>query len=211
MFAKASPLANERMDIRCPKGTVLDAKNAHFGVLSNEFRSFIYCHKSIVKEMIRDNGYQDCDIGIDWRKRTKFYETMLVLCDGRRECTIVPRVEDLLRYNLGSRMQKACDQDAYLYMQIPCLVPKHNVTRRKLLGLLISCISVFIFLFVQLTLDYVKRVQANRFVEWDVKTVSAADYTVEFSISTAQYEYFEKHYLDPSCVLSDIAQFKVYI
>lgn len=48
MFAKAVRFANERMDIYCPRGTVLDANNAHFGILSNEFNSFIYCHKSSV-------------------------------------------------------------------------------------------------------------------------------------------------------------------
>lgn len=93
-------------------------------------------------------------------------------------------------------MGSACDSEAYLYMQMPCLVPKSHMPMRKLIGLMISCTAVFIFLFMQITLDYVKSVQANRFVEWDVKTVSAADYTVEFSISSRQYQNFEKHYLD---------------
>lgn len=48
MFAKAVPLVNERMHLRCPKGTVLDTDNAHFGILSNEFKSFIHCHRSVV-------------------------------------------------------------------------------------------------------------------------------------------------------------------
>ena len=55
--------------------------------------------------------------------------------------------------------------------------------RRKILGLMISCISVLIFFFVQINLDYIKRVEANQFIDWDVKTISAGDYTVEFGIS----------------------------
>lgn len=98
-----------------------------------------------------------------------------------------------------------------MYMQIPCIIPKHKVHLRKIVGLMIACISVLIFLFIQLSLEYVKRVQANQFIDWDVKTISAADYTVEFGISDSQYEYFETKYLDRSSPISEIGQFRIYI
>ena len=50
--------------------------------------------------------------------------------------------------------------------------------------------------------------QANAFVEWDIKTVSAADYTVEFEITDDMYEYFESRYLDKNNPLSEIGQFR---
>jgi len=53
--------------------------------------------------------------------------------------------------------------------------------------------------------------QANAFVEWDIKTVSAADYTVEFEITDDMYEYFESKYLDKNNPLSEIGQFRQYI
>lgn len=37
MFAKASRFASGTMDISCPHGTILDAENANFGIMSNEF------------------------------------------------------------------------------------------------------------------------------------------------------------------------------
>ena len=112
-----------------------------------------------------------------------FKDVLFLLCKGKRECQIKPRADDLFRYPLSTSLGNACDQESYLYMQIPCLVPKSKMAQRKLIGLYISCTAVFIFLFVQITLNYIRRVESHRFVDWDLKTVSAADYTVEFSIS----------------------------
>lgn len=66
---------------------------------------------------------------------------------------------------------------------MPCLVPSDKMCQRKLIGLGIACFGVFIYLFVFISIEYVKAVQANEFIEWDVKTVSAADYTCEFGIN----------------------------
>jgi len=42
---------------------------------------------------------------------------------------------------------------------------------------------VFVALFVLNFVDYIKKVQANEYIEWDVKTITAADYTIEFDIT----------------------------
>jgi len=34
------------------------------------------------------------------------------------------------------------------------------------------------------------------FVDWDVKTISAADYTVEFRVTESMYGRFQDKYLD---------------
>lgn len=52
MFAKSTRLSHEKMDIGCPAGTLLDTNHAHFGIMSNEFKSFIYCHKLTVRNMV---------------------------------------------------------------------------------------------------------------------------------------------------------------
>jgi hypothetical protein len=39
---------------------------------------------------------------------------------------------------------------------------------------------VFIYLFVLIYIDYIKAVENNRFLDFDVQTITAADYTVEF-------------------------------
>lgn len=64
------------------------------------------------------------------------------------------------------------------------------MTYRKILGLVISCTGVALYLFAYTTIEYTKSVQKNMFVDWDVKTISAADYTVEFKITPDMYEYF---------------------
>lgn len=38
--------------------------------------------------------------------------------------------------------------------------------------------------------DYIRSIQANNYVEWDVKTITAGDYSVEFDISDRFYDLF---------------------
>ena len=83
-----------------------------------------------------------------------------------------------------------CGEDAYLFVQAPCLVPKQLLERRALNGLFIGCIGVFIYLFVLVYIDYVKSVQQTKYVDWDVKTITAGDYTIEFDISKNLFERF---------------------
>jgi hypothetical protein len=42
------------------------------------------------------------------------------------------------------------------------------------------------------------------FIDWDVKTISAADYTCEFGISEEMYETFCNKYLDETNPISEI-------
>jgi len=49
---------------------------------------------------------------------------------------------------------------------------------------------VFVALFVLNFVDYIKKVQINEYVEWDVKTITAADYTIEFDIKPDFYNAF---------------------
>jgi hypothetical protein len=42
-------------------------------------------------------------------------------------------------------------------------------------------------------------------VEWDVQTITAADYTVEFEIDPEMFAHFQNKYLDQSSPLSEIA------
>jgi len=59
---------------------------------------------------------------------------------------------------------------------------------RRLQGLLFGSIAVFIYLFTVVYIDYVKTVQTNNYVDWDVKTITAGDYTTEFDISEEAYK-----------------------
>lgn len=39
-------------------------------------------------------------------------------------------------------------------------------------------------------LDYIKKIQENNYVEWDVKTITAGDYTIEFDIDDSFFKDF---------------------
>lgn len=78
-------------------------------------------------------------------------------------------------------------------------------------ALAIGCIGVFIYLFSVIFFDYMISVQKNKFIDFDVKTITAADYTVEFTISKNMYQYFEEHFLDKGNSMPEIMQLKLFI
>ena len=46
-------------------------------------------------------------------------------------------------------------------------------------------------------LDYIKKIQENNYVEWDVKTITAGDYTIEFDIDDSFFkDFIQKEYLN---------------
>lgn len=59
-----------------------------------------------------------------------------------------------------------------------------------------GCLFVGISLFVTVYLDYVRQVAKNNFVEHDVKTVTAGDYSIEFDITPEFYEKFKSLFGD---------------
>jgi hypothetical protein len=111
-------------------------------------------------------------------------------------------------------------------VQAPCLVSSRDFkttagdldggkkggnNERQLFGLVSACIAVFIYLYCTVYFDYIKCVQANKYVDFDVKTITAGDYTMEFEITAGMYEQFKMHYLDPTNPLNELAQLKLYI
>jgi hypothetical protein len=77
-----------------------------------------------------------------------------------------------------------------------------------------GCIAVFIYLFTLVYFDYVKCKESNKYVDWDVKTITAGDYTIEFDLDPEQegvYPLWKGTYHDESSFLSESAQFKLYI
>lgn len=107
-----------------------------------------------------------------------------------------------------SRGTAECDDESYLYFQLPCIIPSDQRVERKCTGLFIACLGVFLYLFVHTQFEYIKSVQDLNYVEYDVKTISAADYTCEFGISNDMYETFVNKYLDETNPISEIGQFR---
>jgi hypothetical protein len=104
-----------------------------------------------------------------------------------------------------------CGDEAFIYAQMPCLIEETAAQARRLFGLLAGCIAVFIYLFTVVYYDYIKSVQMNTYVDWDVKTITAGDYTLEFDIDEETYAHWKKNYYDERNPISENAQFKLYV
>jgi len=96
-------------------------------------------------------------------------------------------------------------------MQAPCLIPTAELPSRQVKGLLVACIGVFIYLFTLNYFDYMRCVQQTKYVDWDIKTITAGDYTVEFNLNTQFYEKFIESYHDPSNPISEVMQLKLFL
>lgn len=70
------------------------------------------------------------------------------------------------------------------------------------MGLILACLTVSISLFTMVWVAFMRQVSKTDFVEWDVKTITAGDYTVEFNINFDFYTKFTaKHgHLKPNGV-----------
>lgn len=71
--------------------------------------------------------------------------------------------------------------------------------------------GVFVYFFVIVYIDFIRAKELNQFVDFDVKTISAGDYSVEFDINSKSYEKFKNNYYLESNPMSEMAQFKQYV
>ena len=83
---------------------------------------------------------------------------------------------------MPSSFAQSCNDKSFFYHQVACVVPKKWTRIRNICGLLVSCFGVLIYLFTISYFDYLKSVATNSFVEFDVNTITAGDYTVEFNL-----------------------------
>ena len=77
-----------------------------------------------------------------------------------------------------------------MFVQIACEIPVDDIESRQVAALALGCMAIFVALFVVNYLDYIKKMQENNYVEWDVKTITAGDYTIEFDIEPQFFEAF---------------------
>lgn len=60
-------------------------------------------------------------------------------------------------------------------------------------------------------MDYIDNMQALSFIDWDVKTITAGDYSIEFDILNETYEKWQASYYDERNPMSENAQFKLFV
>jgi hypothetical protein len=71
--------------------------------------------------------------------------------------------------------------------------------------------GVFVALFFVVYIDYLRSVFKNTFIEWDVKTITAGDYSVELDITENMYKTFLANHYDPLSGKTKIASFRDYL
>lgn len=59
---------------------------------------------------------------------------------------------------------------------------------RKVIGLFIGCLCISSALFITVYCDYIESIAKNKYKNWDVRTITAADYTVEMEITENFYK-----------------------
>lgn len=82
------------------------------------------------------------------------------------------------------------ENSSILFVEIACTYSDDELTSRQVFGLYQASIGVFLSLFMIVYVDYIRSVQTSDFVEFDVKTLTAGDYTVEFDITESFYRKF---------------------
>jgi hypothetical protein len=78
-----------------------------------------------------------------------------------------------------------------MFLQMACIIPADEMATRKIIGLIASCLAISIGLFCVIYFDYVKQIAANDYIEHDVKTVTAGDYSVEFKIDADFFDQWD--------------------
>ena len=79
-------------------------------------------------------------------------------------------------------------------------------------GLYIGCIGVFTALFFIVFVDYISSVFKNSYIEWDVKTITAGDYSCELDISRTMWDNFlMKLRNEPPSNKTEIERFRDFI
>ena len=71
--------------------------------------------------------------------------------------------------------------------------------------------GVYIALFFVVFIDYLRNVFKNQFIEWDVKTITAGDYSVELDIPEEMFENFKQEFGDNPEGKPTIVAFRDYV
>jgi len=98
-----------------------------------------------------------------------------------------------------------------IFIQMPCDFTSQELSVRRVEGLLIASMGVFICLFFVVYLDYLRNIFKNLNIEWDVKTITAGDYSVELDISQKMWDNFLKDVYKPELAATKLVQFRKYL
>lgn len=112
-----------------------------------------------------------------------------------KEVTDAESGETGLGYNvLKETAPDTCKKESVFFIQYACQF-EEQVGHRQVYGLYFACTAVFIYFYATTFIEYIRSMEACNQVDYDVKTLTAGDYSVEFVIAHSQYESWAERYL----------------
>jgi len=127
------------------------------------------------------------------KDKLKYY--LAKYCVGKDQCTIKNLSSFVMSNKEGFNAEECSAENSLIFLQVACMVDDSLMITREEQGLLIGCAAVFIALFVINYVDFIKKTQENNYVEWDIKTITAGDYAIEFDIDPEFFQdYLAKEY-----------------
>lgn len=199
-LCKQFPMRTTSVKLECTSGVIdtnTTASAAHeedttatmvpeIGIISSESSKINYCqYDSSVEDMSVCDGFLNKDV---------FRDYLTENCEGKESCELVIDESTWLSNLTGTANYSNCIQDdsSLYFVQVGCHFSDTEINNRQVQGLYIGCVSVFIAFFFVVFIDYMKSVFKNAFIEWDVKTITAGDYSCELDIPEQMWDTFLK-------------------
>jgi hypothetical protein len=174
--------------LECASGH-LRTEDLQFGVIHGESAKKNHC---LPKELEKPCSVDEVQI------RDYIHST----CQNARDCEIdIKKVSSFIT----SQDQQCRDDKGTIFVQVPCTFEQDELVTRRIEGLVIACLGVFICLFFVVFLDYLRSIFKNLYIEWDVKTITAGDYSVELEITEKMWNNFIKDIYNENLAATKLA------
>lgn len=87
-FCRTTRMGFGELEATCPPNQIFDAKNAVFGVLSNQHKQMTHCHEKAISDYMWDHPeIIDCSKMV--KDKLSIKKTIESSCDGEAKCTII--------------------------------------------------------------------------------------------------------------------------
>lgn len=138
-------------------------------------------------------------------KTTEIENYIETTCKDRASCSGSIDVAEMLNpKGTGGAPEECWHKESIIYLQYKCTQPlegkdsagDNNLNVKRQQGLLISCIGILISLLYLTCCYYLSTVASIEFKQWDVGTVTASDFTVEYQIPKVVWKKFEDQHED---------------
>jgi hypothetical protein len=121
-------------------------------------------------------------------------------CKGKPGCESEITVQDMMFAQTDPEAQgvdPVCwNEDSIIYLQYECQQEDEVLNVKKQQGLLTSCIGIFICGIYLSIMYYLNKTALLDFKQWDVDTVTAGDFTIEYKVPLEVWERFEDNHED---------------